>query len=54
MNAATIQFHAKTIEANTNEMNAAAAAGDRMTVDMIAEAIRFRKAILAKHGVVVI
>lgn len=54
MNAATIEFHAKTIAAQTKEMITAEADGDKMTAEMLAEAIRFRKAILVQRGVVII
>lgn len=54
MTAQTIMHHIAKIEADTAEMNAAELAGDKMTADMIFDAICFRKAILAKHGVVIV
>lgn len=53
MTKATIQFHAKTIEKQITEMEAAEAAGDNMTAAMIWDAICFRKKMLAAQGVVI-
>lgn len=54
MTAALIQFHAKTIQTQTAEMEAAEAAGDQVTAAMIGDAIKFRKSVLAKAGVFII
>lgn len=54
MTRATIEFHARTIQQQTAEMEAAEAAGDKMTAAMIWDAIKFRKAVLAKQGVVIV
>jgi len=54
MTAATIKFHADAIAKDTAEANAAFAAGDNNTGAMIMDAIKFRRAMLAKRGVVIV
>ena len=54
MNAATIQFHAKAIARDTKEMEAAYAANRGDEARMIWDAIKFRRAMLAKEGVVIV
>ena len=54
MNAATIEFHARAIAKDTEEANAAFAVGDNDTGNMIMDAIRFRRATLAKKGVFIV
>ena len=54
MTAATIQFHADSLAKDTAEANAAFAAGDSNTGAMILDAIKFRRAMLAKRGVVIV
>ena len=54
MTASTIAFHAASIAKDTLEANAAFAAGDSSTGSMILDAIKFRRAMLAKHGVVIV
>lgn len=54
MTKATIAFHATAIAKDTAEANAAFAAGDSNTGAMILDAIKFRRAMLAKRGVVIV
>lgn len=54
MNAATIRFHALAIAKDTAEANAAFAAGNNDTGAMIIDAIKFRRAMLANIGVVIV
>lgn len=49
-----IEFHAQTITKQVAEMEAAEAAGDKVTAGMLWDAIKFRKQVLAKRGVVVV
>ncbi len=54
MKAHEIERHARKIEADTAEMDAAHEAGEYDTANMIWDAIKFRKKMLAKHGVVIV
>jgi len=54
MNAATIQFHAIAIARDTKEMEAAFADDRADDARMIWDAIKFRRAMLAKKGVVIV
>ena len=54
MTAATIAFHTAAIAKDTAEANAAFASGDSATGAMIVDAIKFRRAMLAKRGVVIV
>ncbi len=54
MTAATIAFHATAIAKDTAEANAAFAAGDNNIGAMILDAIKFRRTMLAKRGVVIV
>jgi hypothetical protein len=54
MTAETIKFHAAAIAKDTAEANAAFATGDNNTGAMILDAIKFRRAMLAKKGVVIV
>ena len=54
MTKATIAFHVTAIAKDTAEANAAFAAGDSNTGAMIMDAIKFRRAMLAKRGVVIV
>ncbi len=50
----TIEFHAAMITKDTAEMEAAYAAKDTDTGAMIWDAIKYRKAMLARRGVVIV
>ena len=54
MTLATIAFHAAAIAKDTSEASAAFADGDSNTGAMILDAIKFRRAMLAKKGVVIV
>lgn len=54
MSRTEVQFHAKTIERQIVEMEAAEAAGDTMTAEQLWDAIKFRKQALAKRGVILV
>jgi hypothetical protein len=54
MTAATIKFHAAAIARDTAEMEAAYAANRGDEARMIWDAIKFRREMLAKRGVVIV
>jgi len=54
MTAAMIKFHADAITKDTNEASAAFAAGDNMTGAMIMDAVKFRRAMLLRKGIIIV
>ena len=54
MTAATIKFHAYAIAKDAAEAETAFANGDNTAGAMILDAIKFRRAMLARRGVVIV